>query len=207
MATAYPTPHRDLPSALELAARLGARMDGIPFDPPADHDRLAAVLILLYDRNGTPHVVLTKRADTLEHHPGQISLPGGRWETADGDLGATALRETHEELGVAPDSVRLVGRMSDELTMVSGFVVTPFVGVSPVTLQPVPSEREIARVLQIPLAALLAADEALPASPDVVSLRYPLMGEDVWGATARILHAFSGVVRAALRDPISVDSR
>lgn len=202
MATAHPTPHRDLPSALDLAERIRALVEAVPLDPPTDQGRLAAVLILLYEHDGAPHLVLTKRAATLEHHPGQISLPGGRWETADGDLGTTALRETYEELGVPPESVRLVGRMGDELTMVSGFVVAPFVGVSPVTLRPVRSEREIARVLQIPLADLLAADDALPASPDIVSLRYPLMGEDIWGATARILHTFSGLVRVALQDPL-----
>ena len=205
MATAHPTPYRDLPSVLELAERIGALMQVVPRDPPTDPGRLAAVLILLYARDDVPHVVLTKRTDTLEHHPGQVSLPGGRWETGDGDLGTTALRETHEELGIPPDAVRLLGRLNDELTAVSGFVVAPFVGVSSVALQPVPCEHEIARVLQIPLAALLAADDALPASPDIVSLRYPLMGEDVWGATARILHTFSGVVRAALPDPVPVD--
>lgn len=206
MATEHPKPHRDLPSVLELADRIGVLVQAVPLDPPIDHGRLAAVLILLYEHDAVPHVVLTKRTDTLEHHPGQISLPGGRWEMGDGDLGTTALRETHEELGIPPESVRLIGRLSDELTAVSGFVVAPFVGVSSVALQPVPSELEIARVLQIPLAELLAADDALPPSPDILSLRYPLMGEDVWGATARILHIFSGVVRAALREPAPVDS-
>jgi 8-oxo-dGTP pyrophosphatase MutT (NUDIX family) len=157
------------------------------------------VLILLYDRANGPHFVLTKRTETLEHHPGQISLPGGRWDAEDRDLAATALRETHEELGIEPRSVRLVGRLDDVLTMVSGFVVAPFIGVSQTPVQPVPSAMEIARVLEVPLGALLDADDALPANPDIVSLRYPLLDEDVWGATARILSAFSGVVRAALQ--------
>ncbi len=177
---------------------MGPILARLPITPPTGPGRRAAVLILLYDRDDAPHLVLTKRTDTLAHHPGQISLPGGRWETLDGDLGTTALRETHEELGVPPESVHLVGRMADELTMVSGFVVTPYVGVSADALHPVPCEREIARVLEIPLAALLAADDAMPAVTDIVTLRYPLLDEDVWGATARILHAFSGVVRTAL---------
>lgn len=195
MATAHP---RGLPSASELATRIGALIDTDSRHSPPASRRLAAVLILLYDRDETPHVVLTKRTDTLEHHPGQVSLPGGRWETGDGDLGTTALRETHEELGIPPESVQLVGRLGDELTMVSGFVVAPFVGVSSAAVHPVPSEMEIARVLEIPLTALLEADDALPAHLDVATLRYPLLDEDVWGATARILHAFSGVVRTAL---------
>ncbi len=201
MATPRLTAYGGLPSAWELAARIGPILDDVAFDPPSGHDRLAAVLILLYDRDDAPHLVLTKRTDTLAHHPGQISLPGGRWETVDSDLGATATRETQEELGVASESVHLVGRMGDELTMVSGFVVAPYVGVAAEALHPVPCEREIARVLEIPLAELLAADDALPEAPDIVTLRYPLLDEDVWGATARILHAFSGVVRAALQNP------
>lgn len=198
MAITLPTPSGGLPSAWELAGRVGPILARLPITPPTGPGRRAAVLILLYDRDDAPHLVLTKRTDTLAHHPGQISLPGGRWETLDGDLGTTALRETHEELGVPPESVHLVGRMADELTMVSGFVVTPYVGVSADALHPVPCEREIARVLEIPLAALLAADDAMPAVTDIVTLRYPLLDEDVWGATARILHAFSGVVRTAL---------
>ena len=94
------------------------------------HGRESAVLVLLYDRGGAPHLVLTKRTDTLEHHPGQVSLPGGRPDPDDGDLATTALRETHEELGVAPESVRIVGRLPDVPTTVSGFVISPFVGVS-----------------------------------------------------------------------------
>lgn len=197
MSSAHSTPRR-LPPAADLATRLADLLHEVPGATSIDDGRLAAVLILLYDRGDVPHLVLTKRTDDLPHHPGQISLPGGRWETADEDLAMTAIRETHEELGIAPESVRLVGRLPDELTMVSGFVVAPFVGVSGASLQPVPSEREIARVLEIPLADVLAADDVLPAAPDIVTLRYPLAGEDVWGATARILHAFSGVVRAAL---------
>ena len=198
MASVGPIPEPGRPSAWDLAARIRPILARIPVDPPTGDEPRAAVLILLYDRDGVPHLVLTKRTDTLVHHPGQISLPGGRWETEDGDLGTTALRETHEELGVSPDAVRLVGRLADERTMVSGFVVAPYVGVSVEALHPVPCEREIARVLEVPLDALLAADAALPEALDVVTLRYPLQDEDVWGATARILHDFSGVVRAAL---------
>lgn len=198
MASLGPTPERGLPSSGELAAYIRPILARIPVDPLTGDEPRAAVLILLYDRDGAPHLVLTKRTDTLVHHPGQISLPGGRWEAEDGDLGTTALRETQEELGVSADAVRLVGRLDNERTMVSGFVVAPYVGVSIEALHPVPCEREIARVLEIPLDALLAADAALPGAPDILTLRYPLQDEDVWGATARILHAFSGVVRAAL---------
>ncbi len=132
---------------------------------------------------------------------GQIALPGGRFDENDGDLRITALRETQEELGIAPESVDVLGRLDDVLTAVSSFVVTPFVAVTPARPVAVPSEREIARVLEVPLGALLRADRELPDQPDILTLRYPLLGEDVWGATARILRAFSAVVRRAIGDP------
>ena len=187
-----------LPNASRLADGIGAVLEGAPYTAAPAHGRESAVLVLLYDRGGAPHLVLTKRADTLEHHPGQVSLPGGRPDQDDGDLAATALRETHEELGVAPDSVRIVGRLPDVPTMVSGFVISPFVGVSEQPLRPVPSEHEIARVLEVPIVALLEADARLPPAPDIGSLRYPFDGEDVWGATARILRALAAIVRQVL---------
>ena len=195
LAASLPPP---LPSAEVVSEQLARVLEPLPTAPPVARGRLAAVLILLHDRDGEPHLVLTKRTDTLEHHPGQISLPGGRWETVDGELGTTALRETHEELGIPPDAIRLIGRLHDELTAVSGFVVAPFVGLAAGPIVPMPSEHEIARVLDVPLAAVLHADAALPRILDVSSLRYPLQGEDVWGATARILHTFSALVRQAL---------
>lgn len=99
---------------------------------------------------------------------------------------------------MAPDSVRIVGRLPDVPTMVSGFVISPFVGVSEQPLRPVPSEHEIARVLEVPIVALLEADARLPPAPDIGSLRYPFDGEDVWGATARILRALAAIVRQVL---------
>ena len=75
--------------------------------------RPSAVLMLLFERDGAPHTLLTKRSADLPHHPGQISLPGGRWEPDDADLVATALRETHEEVGIPPAAVRVLGMLDD----------------------------------------------------------------------------------------------
>jgi 8-oxo-dGTP pyrophosphatase MutT (NUDIX family) len=162
--------------------------------------RQAAVLIALYDHDGAPHLVLTRRSAKLPHHPGQVSLPGGRYEITDGDLKATALRETHEELGIDPERVHVLGRLDDVHARGSDHMIAPYVGVLDGALLAVPSESEIARVIEVPLADLLAADATLPPSADdvVAELRYPLLGEDVWGATARILRRFSRLVRLAL---------
>lgn len=190
------------PALLPPAAELGAALAGVlarrthrPLEGPAHR---AAVLLVLYDLDRAPHLLLTKRTSTLAHHPGQVSLPGGRVEPGDADLAATAVRETHEEVGIPPDALRLLGRLDDVHTVATEFIVSPFVAALTTRLRAVPNDEEIARVLEVPLADLMSADARLPAEPDLISLRYPLLGEDVWGATARILRAFAPLVRAAL---------
>ena len=187
-----------LPGAVELSRRIGrvlATRDRVVLDRPG---RAAAVLVPLYDRSGAPHLILTKRTSTLPAHPGQVSLPGGGRDPDDTDLRMTALRETHEELGIEPALIEIVGELDDVATFQSQFIVTPLVGVlreSPVTR---PNPGEIDRVMEVAVAEVLAIDARLPTSPTLRELRYPLDGEDVWGATARILHDFSAIARRAL---------
>jgi 8-oxo-dGTP pyrophosphatase MutT (NUDIX family) len=160
--------------------------------------RPAAVLIPIFDRDNQPHIFLTKRASTLSEHPGQISLPGGRRDPEDRDITATALREAHEELGIPPHAVTVLGSLDDVQTYQSSFTVTPVVGVLPTRPTVAPNPREIARVMEVSLAEILAIDERLPADASIAELRYPLDGEDVWGATARILRAFCALTRDAI---------
>lgn len=160
--------------------------------------RRAAVLIALYERDGAIRLMLTKRTDTLAHHRGQISLPGGRWEPDDVDLVTTALRESDEEVGIAPAHVRILGEMDDVATIATDFLVTPVVGALAAPPDPVPNPAEIARVMEVDLAQVMALDAALPDGLGPRQLRYPLDGEDVWGATARILRDFCRLARCAL---------
>jgi 8-oxo-dGTP pyrophosphatase MutT (NUDIX family) len=162
------------------------------------HGRRAAVLMLLYDRAGEAHLLLTKRSEHLPSHPGQVSLPGGVRETSDASLMHTALRETHEEVGIAPDRVRVLGRLDDVNTMATGFLIRPFIATADASVTPVPADDEVARVMEIPVSEILRVDAALPHDAGIATMRYPLDGEDVWGATARILRTFSAVARCAL---------
>lgn len=189
-----------LPRAEIVGSRLETLLARTPAALLTGGSRRAAVLLALYDRDGEPHLVLTRRASDLPHHPGQVSLPGGRWEDGDAGLDDTALREAHEELGIPPSRVHLVGRLDDVHARGSDHIIAPYVGVLDGPLMAVPNGGEIARVLEVPLADLLAADAALPpgADGDVDVLRYPLLEEDVWGATARILRRFSRLARCAL---------
>ena len=89
----------------------------------------AAVLVPLYEHEGDVHVVFTRRRDDLRRHAGEISFPGGRQDFPDEDLRATALRESEEEIGLAPSDVELVGALPPTGTLVTGYKIHPFVGV------------------------------------------------------------------------------
>jgi ADP-ribose pyrophosphatase YjhB (NUDIX family) len=112
-------PARYIDRARELLARYEPRD---PFAPDANP---AAVLLLLYHLHGEDRIVLTVRTDTVEHHKGQISFPGGAVHDEDGDLSVTALRETWEEVGVRPDAVEIIGRL-DGMVTTSNFLVAPY---------------------------------------------------------------------------------
>jgi 8-oxo-dGTP pyrophosphatase MutT (NUDIX family) len=174
-----------LPDALERRDRVTLEATG----------RDAGVLLILFDVDDAGHLVLTKRSQFVANHKGEISLPGGKFEPEDVDLLGSALRETEEEIAVPRSSLTVLGPLDDVHTMASGFTVSPWVahhaGGRPVMT---PEESEIARILEVPLADVLAADRLIPEPPTIETLRYPLMGEDVWGLTARILRTFSDVV-------------
>lgn len=186
-----------MPGASALADALAGVL-GRRSPTTLDDGKRSAVMLLLHDRDGRAHLILTKRSDSVGHHPGQICLPGGRYEDDDQSLLATALRETEEELGFSPGDIRVVGTLDEVHTRQSGFAITPFVGLREHVTDPIPNLAEVARVIEVPLTDLLAADVALPRQATVETLRYGLFGEDVWGATARILRGFCDHVRIAI---------
>jgi 8-oxo-dGTP pyrophosphatase MutT (NUDIX family) len=193
-----PPPPARLPDAAGLGRVLEDALRGrVPREIPGP-GRRAAVLLVIYDRDGEPHVLLTKRSEALPSHPGQISLPGGVIDEGDRSARDAALRETEEEVGIPRSALRVVGELDDVGTMASGFIIRPFLAVLAGAMAAVPSDAEVARVIDVRVMDLLRADVALPPDPAPLALRYPLAGEDVWGATARILRTFCQVVRVAL---------
>jgi len=163
-------------------------------------DRLpAAVLLLLVYRGGEPHLVFTKKTETVPHHKGQFAFPGGLVETFDGSRVETALREAREEIGLDSSVVEVLGLLDDVPTATTGFVITPVIGLCPTPPSMRPDGREIERLLEIPLRHLLdpAAFRVEQWERDgrphpVVLLSYE--GDVIWGATARILKEFIAVV-------------
>jgi 8-oxo-dGTP pyrophosphatase MutT (NUDIX family) len=170
-----------------------------PLNLPGLALREASVLVPLFARAGAPHVLFTKRTESLRNHAGQISFPGGARDDADLTPLHAALRETNEELGIPPDQVDVLGLL-DEIPTITQFRVVPFVGVIPPDFAYVANRAEIEEIIEIPIAHLLKPEihrierqEIWGRERDIYFYEY---GRHViWGATARILRSFLQIVR------------
>jgi 8-oxo-dGTP pyrophosphatase MutT (NUDIX family) len=157
-------------------------------DAPGKTD--AAVLVPLYLRDGDLVAVFTERRADLRRHPGEISFPGGRQDEPDEDLRSTALREAHEEIGLDPGHVQLVGALPPVGTFVTGYRVFPFVGTIAAGYEWVLQETEVERLLELSLPALtrgFASKRLIRKGVPIKTPTYTVDGHLVWGATARIV--------------------
>ncbi len=157
--------------------------------------RESGVLLLLYKKNDTPHIVLMKRSETLRTHSGQISLPGGKKDLKDGSFYETATRETFEELGIKKEHINYLGALTPLFIPISNFMVYPFVGYSKEILTFLPNPKEVEKVIEIPLAVLLDKEIITQKiwEENGKTFRKPFFAifeEKVWGATAMILSEF-----------------
>jgi 8-oxo-dGTP pyrophosphatase MutT (NUDIX family) len=163
-------------------------------DPPLPEGTPAAVLVPLVEVP-PPTLLFTLRTDLVLHHKGEISFPGGVRHGEDPDLVTTALRETEEELGIPPSAVEILGTLPPVHTVVSGYVIVPFVGrlaeVPPLS----PSPIEVAEVLQLDLAGLAKVEREVLSDEGSSWHAYELEGNLVWGATGRVLHQLLDVLR------------
>ncbi len=163
-------------------------------DPDFSGVRNSAVLVLLADDDaGNAGVLLTRRSTELRNHAGQISFPGGRIDPGETEIGA-ALREAHEEVGLDPGVVEVVGELDHLATIVSRSHIVPVVGRVDDQLDLVPASPEVERVLWVPLAEFVRADTfraerwSVPwETTERVLYFFELDDETVWGATAHVL--------------------
>lgn len=193
------------PAIPDLEKRIRAVLDARPHRtqdlPPG---RPAAVLLMLFERDGEPWLVFTRRTQHVAHHKGEISFPGGGRDDEDTDLESTALRETVEELGIDRSVITVVGRLDELPTFVTGYNVTPYVAVVPEQHSYQPSDVEIEEVIELPVEELarvgrreVIVRRGFPIETNVFETR----GHFIWGLTGAILRQFLDEVWIDLREP------
>jgi 8-oxo-dGTP pyrophosphatase MutT (NUDIX family) len=170
-----------------LASRVSQSVAGASLTP-------AAVLLLLYPKDGEYCILLNKRSEQVEYHKGEISFPGGVRDPEDTDFLDTALRETEEEMGINRADVTVLGEL-DEVTTRSNFRVKVFVGEIRPSYPFKPSAIEIAEVLEVPISSLrdpanLRVETRWNKGTLVTNYAYTYNEHLVFGATAKILQQF-----------------
>lgn len=155
----------------------------------------SAVLVPIVEHNKNPHILLTKRAKHLRHHPGQISFPGGRQEASDKNLIETALRETEEEIGINPNAVEVLGKLKLQPT-ISGFMIQPIVGVVEANLNLTLNKNEVSATFEIPFDFALNPKNWQKSYHEFNGQKHPVYSiiykkENIWGVTAQILVNFA----------------
>jgi 8-oxo-dGTP pyrophosphatase MutT (NUDIX family) len=186
----------DLKEQIRIALALHKRVE-LPAGPVP-----AAVLIPLFLKHGSYHILFTKRTENLQHHRGEVSFPGGVRHIDDTDILHTALRETSEEVGIAPEDVDILGVLDDVLT-IHNYLVTPYVGFIAAEYQLRINPDEVERIIEVPLSFLL--------TPGIFQLRdwtwqgrtLPLFcvdyeGDRIWGLTAAMLKQFIEIISAGI---------
>jgi 8-oxo-dGTP pyrophosphatase MutT (NUDIX family) len=188
------SPARSTDEVERLRRTLNARpVERLEADPPLVR---AGVLVPIFTPQERPHLLFTRRTETVLTHKGQISFPGGQQENGDGTILETALREAFEEIGLEPARVEPVGPLDDVFSAVSSFVVSPYVGLVSGTAEDLrPAPTEVKSILLIPIDTLLdpavhrAETRTWQGSEHVI--HYYTVGPDViWGLTGWILHQF-----------------
>jgi 8-oxo-dGTP pyrophosphatase MutT (NUDIX family) len=170
-----------------------ARIGWTPGEFPSDA-RMAAGLLLLYPGERGASIALTVRASGLRRHAGQVSLPGGATDPGE-TLAQAALREAHEEIGVDPATVRILGELTPVHVLVSGFTLHPVVGITHTRPSFTPAAHEVETIVEVSVDDLKDASRIRQGfrTREGVAIEYPyfdLMGHQVWGATAMILGEF-----------------
>lgn len=168
----------------------------------------AAVLVPLVNRSDGPTVLFTQRTDHLDHHPGQVSFPGGHVDTSDANAEDTALRETEEETGIHHRHIRLIGRLDTYISS-TGFSITPVVGLIEPPFDVNPDPTEVAEVFEVPLEFLFDATNHTRVIYHARNERWdtyemPYDGYHIWGVTAGMFRNFYEIIAGDEASPAVV---
>ena len=156
----------------------------------------SAVLVPLFERQGSVHILFTVRGYDVEHHKGQISFPGGVPENSDKSFYDTAIRESYEEIGLMPKDVEILGSLDETFVTVSKFTIRPVVGIIPEKYKFTVQRKEVDRIITIPINVFFPESNNKKEYYEYENDSFwhgptYLFGNDViWGATARITESF-----------------
>jgi 8-oxo-dGTP pyrophosphatase MutT (NUDIX family) len=166
--------------------------------------RMAAVMMLFYPKNGMTHLVLIVRNAYEGVHSGQIAFPGGKWETEDEDFSATALRETHEEVGIRPSQMEIIKLFTPTYIPPSNFMVYPYLGICKEEVCFVLDPTEVSSIIELPLSVFLSDKIIIEAklttsyAKNISVPAFDIDGHVVWGATAMMLSELKDVLKSVL---------
>ena len=193
--------------SLIIKETLSSRSHTLIQDQDSSYIHAAVLIPLFRDEDGKHKILFTERTDRVEHHKGQISFPGGAVDKEDGTFEETALREAFEEIGLLREDVTILGRIDDTLTVVSNFVIHPFVGLIPHPYNFRINPEEVKGLIEVPFEVLYinrSTDKMSDIEHKGVtyqSLTYLYNGEVIWGATARIMKNFIEIIGERLDLP------
>ncbi len=179
----------------ELRKRLEARE---PREVVKPEFRKSAVMMLFMNKDGMPHVLLTKRTDKVATHKGQMAFPGGGYDTDDADILQTALRETYEEVGIPAGDIDIIGQFDDFIS-IAGFHVVTFVGTIRHPYEYVINRDEIDDYVEVPLSLFVNMQYEKVQQVEFEGRSFNVYyyfynGFEIWGLTARILTDFAAKI-------------
>ncbi len=195
---AHLAPEQRRPTLDDVCRALATAPAPRPADTEGPGVRASAVLAPIYEADGEAHVVLTRRAQHMRSHRGEVSFPGGGQEPGE-DLWTTALREAQEEVALDPSTVTRIGEIDHLRTVMSRSFIVPYVGVLPGPPELVASPREVELVLHVPLSELLADDVfreerwGIPPQDRPIYF-FEVVGDTIWGATGAMLRNLLALV-------------
>lgn len=173
-------------------------------NPEISNPKNAAVMMLFYPKNNQTHLVLILRNSYKGVHSSQIAFPGGKPENIDSDLKETALRETHEEIGILPAKIEVIRSFTEVYIPPSNYMVHPFLGISKEELQFVPQQEEVAGIIELSLVDFL--DERIIQNQKMntsYATNFDVPGflvkeHFIWGATAMMLSELKETLKMVL---------
>lgn len=163
--------------------------------------KTAAVMMLFYPKNGRTHLALIVRNSYEGVHSAQIAFPGGKYEPRDQIFENTALRETHEEIGISPDNIKIMKAFTRLYIQPSNFMVYPFLGICKEEIVFIPDNNEVADIIELPLSVFLGDDILVSVNistsyaDNIMVPAFKIEEHIVWGATAMMLSELKEVLK------------